>query len=105
VSRDFDMTLGAIAAIILDYAAVAFVFGLLVLDRWLGIRRGITLDTLLMLIVALGTMAWFAGCRLRQRMLGDASARTDITQLRGPAALGRKEAVGIEAETDRKPEG
>jgi len=42
---EFDMTMGAIAAILLDYAAVAFVIGLLVLDRWLGIRRGITLDT------------------------------------------------------------
>jgi hypothetical protein len=75
------MTLGAIAAIVLDYAAVAFVIGLLVLDRWLGIRRGITLDTLLVLIVAIGVTAWFAGSRLRARLVRDASARTDITQM------------------------
>jgi len=91
VSRDRDMTLGAIAAIILDYVAVAFIIGLLVLDRWLGIRRGITLDILLLLVTALGTIAWLAGCRLRERLTGDASARTDITQLRAPAARRRIE--------------
>jgi hypothetical protein len=52
------MALGAVAAIILDYAAVAFVIGLLVLDRWLGVRRGITLDTLFGVTVALGMAAW-----------------------------------------------
>jgi hypothetical protein len=46
VLNNSDVTVGAIAAIILDYAAVALVIGLLVLDRWLGVRRGITLDTL-----------------------------------------------------------
>ncbi len=91
MSRNFDMTLGAIAAIILDYTAVAFVIGLLILDRWLGIRRGLTLDTLLLLIAALGTIAWFAGYRLRERLTRDASARTDITQLRPPAAQGRRQ--------------
>jgi len=84
VHTDFDMTLGAIAAIILDYAAVVFIIGLLMLDRWLGIRRGITLDTLFVLIVALSTAAWFAGVRLGHRITRDPSARTDITQLRPP---------------------
>jgi phosphoglycerol transferase MdoB-like AlkP superfamily enzyme len=84
VHSDFDMTLGAVLAIILDYAAVAFVVGLLVLDRWLGIRRGITLDTLFVLIVALSVAAWFAGTRLRRRLARDASARTDVTQLQAP---------------------
>jgi phosphoglycerol transferase MdoB-like AlkP superfamily enzyme len=64
-----DMAFGALAAIILDYAAVAFVIGLLVLDRWLGVRRGITLDTLFGLIVALGMAAWFAGTRFKRRLL------------------------------------
>ena len=46
----FDMAFGAVAAMALDYAAVAFIFGLLILDRWLGFRRGITLDTMFVLI-------------------------------------------------------
>jgi hypothetical protein len=78
---DFEMTLGAITAVILDYAAVAFVIGLLVLDRWLGVRRGITLDTLLVLIVALSAAAWFAGTRFRRRLLRDPAAHTEITQM------------------------
>ncbi len=80
----FEMTLGAVAAIILDYAAVAFVVGLLVLDRYLGIRRGITLDTIFVLIAALSAAAWFAGTRLSHRLTRDRSAHTDITQLRTP---------------------
>jgi hypothetical protein len=83
VLTDFDMTLGAVAAIVLDYAAVAFVIGLL-LDRWLGIRRGITLDTLLVLMVALSAGAWLVGSWFRRHMVHDASASTDITQLRPP---------------------
>jgi hypothetical protein len=75
--KDFDMTLGAIAAMVLDYAAVAFVIGLLVFDRWLGIRRGITLDTILVLIAALGVAAWFAGSRLRHRIVDDTSVCPD----------------------------
>jgi hypothetical protein len=86
VLTDFDMTLGAVAAIVLDYAAVAFVIGLLVLDRWLGIRRGLTLDTLLVLMVALSAGAWMAGSWFRGYLQHDASARTNITQLRPPDA-------------------
>jgi hypothetical protein len=89
VNTDFDMTLGAIAAMVLDYAAVAVIIGLLVLDRWLGIRRGITLDTMLVLIAALGTLAWFAGTRLRHRLAADA-ARADIGR------LGRTDDGGLE---------
>lgn len=74
------------------YAAVAFVIGLLVLDRWLGIRRGVTLDTLLILIVALSAAAWLAGSRLKRRLANDASARTDITQLRIPAERSGRDA-------------
>ena len=73
------MAFGAVAAIILDYAAVAFVIGLLVLDRWLGVRRGITLDTLFGLIVALGMAAWFAGTRFKRRVLRH-PAGTELTQ-------------------------
>lgn len=75
----FDMTLGALEAIIFDYAAVAFVVGLLVLDRWLGIRRGITLDTILVLIAALSVAAWFAGSRLSHRFAHDASPHKATT--------------------------
>jgi hypothetical protein len=78
--KDFDMTLGAIGAILLDYAAVAFVIGLLVLDRWLGIRRGVTLDTLLVLMVAMGVTAWFAGTRFRRHLLSHASTPSDLTR-------------------------
>jgi len=63
-----DMAFGAVVAIVMDYAAVAFILGLLVLDRWLGIRRGVTLDTLFLLIAALSVAAWFAGSRLNQRL-------------------------------------
>ena len=84
---DFDMTLGAIGAIVLDYAAVAFVIALLLLDRWLGMRRGITLDTLFVLMVGLSAGAWLAGSWFRGHLQRDASARTDITQLRPPAAV------------------
>ena len=84
-----DMAFGAVAAIILDYAAVAFVIGLLVLDRWLGVRRGITLDTLFGLIVALGMAAWFAGTRFKRRLLRHPSATTALIQMHVPDANGR----------------
>jgi hypothetical protein len=71
VRKQLDMAFGAVAAIILDYAAVAFVIGLLVLDRWLGIRRGITLDTVFVLVVALTVGVWFAGSRLERRLRRD----------------------------------
>ena len=69
------MTFGAVVAIVMDYAAVGFIFGLLVLDRWLGVRRGITLDTLFLLIAALSVAAWFAGSRLNQRLGGGPGGR------------------------------
>ncbi len=72
-----DMALGAIAAILMDYAAVAFVIGLLVLDRWLHIRRGITLDTVFILVAALGAAAWLAGSRLTRRLARDSAVRAD----------------------------
>jgi len=75
----FDMAFGAVAALVMDYAAVAFIFGLLILDRWLGIRRGITLDTLFVLIAGLVAAAWFAGSRLNRRVVRHA---TDTTQVR-----------------------
>jgi hypothetical protein len=56
----------------------------LLLDRWLGIRRGITLDTLLVMMVALSAAAWLAGSWFRRHLSHDPSARTDITQLRVP---------------------
>ncbi|GEM_PF-6189990 len=62
------MTLEAVAAMLLDYAAVGFVVGLLVFDRWMGIHRGIVLDTLLMLIVLMSAAVWFAGSRRRRRL-------------------------------------
>ena len=72
----FDMTFGAIVAIVMDYAAVGFIFGLLVLDRWLGVRRGITLDTLFLLIAALSVAAWFAGSGSISALVGVQEAAT-----------------------------
>jgi hypothetical protein len=64
----FDMAWGAVAALVMDYVAVGAIVGLLVLDRWLGIRRGVTLDTLFVLIAALSAAAWLAGSRLSRRL-------------------------------------
>jgi hypothetical protein len=71
VRKQLDMAFGAVAAIIIDYAAVAIVIGLLVLDRWLGIRRGVTLDTVFVLVVALTAGVWFAGVRFQRRLRRD----------------------------------
>lgn len=76
----FDMAFGAVAALVMDYAAVAFIFGLLVLDRWLGLRRGLTLDTLFVLIAGLVVAAWFAGSRLNRRLVRHATG--DATPVR-----------------------
>jgi hypothetical protein len=78
------MKLGAIAAIILDYAAVAFVVGMLVLDRWLGIRSGITLDTLFVLVIGLSVAAWLVGIRFQRHLARDISARTDANSVYSP---------------------
>ncbi len=74
----FDMAFGAVAAMALDYAAVAFIFGLLILDRWLGFRRGITLDSMFVLITGLVVAAWFAGSRLNRRIIRHAGDRTQV---------------------------
>lgn len=85
-----EMKLGAIAAITLDYAALAFVVAMLALDRWSGIRSGIALDTLLAVIIALAAAAWLAGFRLQQRLVRDVSARTDANPVYSPDARGPK---------------
>jgi hypothetical protein len=73
------MIFGAIAALILDYAAVAVVIGLFALDRWLGIRLSFTLDfplvAVVIIVVALSLLAWRAGARLDHRLDHDISAR------------------------------
>jgi hypothetical protein len=86
--KNLDMTLEAIAAMVLDYAAVAFIIGLLVFDRWLGIQHGIVLDTLLVLIALLSAAVWFAGSRLRQRVTRDSLADTDVGDLDHPGNTG-----------------
>jgi hypothetical protein len=88
VRPKLDMKLGAIAAIILDYAALAFVVAMLALDRWSGIRSGIALDTLLVAIIALAAAAWLAGSRLQQRLVRDVSARTDTNPVYSPVSRG-----------------
>jgi hypothetical protein len=82
-----DMIIGAIAAIILDYAAVAAIIVLLGLDRWLRIRLGlgVTLDLLLLVVVAvavtLSMVAWLAGSRFDRRLARDMSAHTEAGPL------------------------
>jgi hypothetical protein len=79
------MILGAVAALILDYAAVAAMIALLVLDRWVGIRLGITLDLLLILVIAVvvadSMIAWLAGSRLDRRLARDMAAYTEAREL------------------------
>lgn len=62
------MLFEAMIAMILDYAAVAAVLGLFVLERAVGIRLGSTLDLVLLvvlvIVVALSGVAWLAGARL-----------------------------------------
>lgn len=79
----FDMAYGAVVALVMDYAAVAVIIGLLVLDRWLGIRRGVTLDTLFVLIAALSVAAWFAGSRLNRRLVRRVSDTGDSANCSG----------------------
>ena len=85
---ELDMKLGAIAAIILDYAALAFVVAMLGLYRWPGIRSGIALDTLLVAIIALAAAAWLAGSRLKQGLVRNVSARTDANPVYSPVTRG-----------------
>jgi hypothetical protein len=85
--KNFDMTLGAIAAMVLDYAAVAFVIGLLALDRWLGIQRGIVLDTLFVLIAVVSVAVWFAGARLTH-LSGAGPAQADPGHSKRPDNTG-----------------
>jgi hypothetical protein len=64
VSKSFAMSLGGLAAIVLDGVVVASVVGLLLLTRW--IRFGFVLDVLAILIVGDGLLAWFCGRRFSQ---------------------------------------
>jgi hypothetical protein len=79
------MILGAVAALFLDCAAVAAMIALLVLDRWLGIRLSVTLDLLLILVIAVvvadSIIAWLAGSRLDRRLAHDMSAHTEPGEL------------------------
>lgn len=80
-----NMILGAIAALILDYAGVAAIIVLLVLDRWLRIRVGLghTLDLLLLVVAAVvvtvSVVAWLAGSRLDRCLARDMSAHTEAS--------------------------
>ena len=71
------MVFEAIAALILDYVAVAAVIGLFLLERSFGIRLGRTLDIVLLLVivaaVALSVVAWVAGASLAHLDSGHAT--------------------------------
>jgi len=75
-----DMIFGAVAAVILDCAAIALVVALLLLDRRLGIRKGITLDTVFVVVVALSCAAWLAGHWFKRRLIRDISASINANE-------------------------
>jgi hypothetical protein len=60
--KDFAMSLGGFAAMVLDYIVVASFVGLLLLARWIGF--GLTFDILTILLVSYGILAWLCGRRL-----------------------------------------
>jgi len=63
-NNDLAMSLGGLAAIIVDYVVVASIVGLMLLTRWLGI--GWTLDCLTVLLVSYGIIVWFYAKRFSQ---------------------------------------
>lgn len=58
------MSLGGLAAIIVDYVVVASIIGLMMLTLWLGI--GWTLDLLTVMLVSYGIIVWFYAKRFSQ---------------------------------------
>lgn len=83
-----DMTLEAIAAILLDYAALVVVVVMLALARWSGIRSGFAVDTLFAATIVLAVTAWLAGSRLKRQQVRDMSARTDAGPVYSPVERG-----------------
>jgi hypothetical protein len=77
IVKGLNFKLGAlgILALVTDYAAVALLVGLLLLERHLHFHRGTDLDILLMLIVAFGTLVWLAGFRLNRILARDKSLK------------------------------
>ena len=64
MSKNTAMSLGGVAAIVVDFIIVASIFGLLLLTRWIG--AGWDFDLLTLLIVSYVVIGWFYGNRLIQ---------------------------------------
>ncbi|HTY55571.1 MAG TPA: hypothetical protein VMB26_10245 [Candidatus Binataceae bacterium] len=62
MKKNIAMGLGGVAAILLDYLAVALIVILLAVMRRDGV--GWTLDVMTVLLVSYGIFAWFCGKRL-----------------------------------------
>lgn len=62
MSRNTAMSLGGLAAIVLDFIIVASFVGLLLLKRWIG--AGWDFDLITLLIVSYAVIGWFYGKKL-----------------------------------------
>jgi len=57
----FSMVMFAVAAFAANLIAVAVTFGSLILERRLGLGRGVALDAILIMAVSYGVSAWLLG--------------------------------------------
>ncbi|HUA33354.1 MAG TPA: hypothetical protein VMA09_07100 [Candidatus Binataceae bacterium] len=63
----FSMVLFAVAAFAANLIAVAITFGTLILERRLGLGRGVALDAILIMAASYGFGAWLLGRALVRR--------------------------------------
>jgi hypothetical protein len=63
-----SMAMVAIGVFAADLGAVALIAGSLILERWLGVGRGVALDGILLLAAGYGAGAWALG-RLSRRIV------------------------------------
>jgi hypothetical protein len=75
------MILGAVAALILDYAAVAAMIALLALDRWPGVSLDLLLILVIAVVVADSVIAWLVGSRFDRGLARNIDARPQACEL------------------------
>jgi hypothetical protein len=76
----FTMMLFAIATFAADLGAVAITVGALMLERRLGLGRGVALDAILVLITCYGLGAWLLGRALARHFVTGAPAEASRTR-------------------------